>query len=160
MKTVTTVTVGSHELAARMNSSCARGFFALILAQALHSAEEIRFRLYEVFAPARSVASLISDDPARGFFLGNCLLVSFGLWCYFARVRVGHPSATSWMWFWVVLETLNGVGHPAIALARGGYFPGVVTAPLLFGFAMYLGTKLSHDECEGSREKEEGRGAS
>lgn len=27
---------------------------------------------------------------------------------------------------------LNGIGHVALALMRGGYFPGLVTAPLMF----------------------------
>ena len=39
----------------------------LILAQAAHSTEEYVFRLFDVFAPARFVSSLVSDNLAVGF---------------------------------------------------------------------------------------------
>ena len=117
-------------------------FLALILAQAVHSIEEYAFGLYEVFAPARFVSGLVSDDPRTGFAILNGALILFGVWCYMARVRPGHPSARAWAWPWVVVELANGVGHPALAIARGGYFPGVVTAPALFALALYLGARL------------------
>lgn len=124
-----------------------RAFLALILAQAAHSAEEIAFRLHDVFLPSRYIAGLLSSDPTRGFLLGNLLIVGFGLWCYVALVRRDRPSAEGVMWFWVVLEALNGVGHVAIALSRGEYFPGAGTAPLLLVLAVYLGRQLwqEHD---------------
>jgi hypothetical protein len=37
----------------------------------------------------------------------------------------------------------DGVNHGAFALARGGYFPGVATAPLLVGISVYLIARLS-----------------
>lgn len=117
-------------------------FLALILAQAVHSGEEHAFRLYEVFAPARLVSGLVTSNLAAGFALANAALVLFGLWCYLARVRPGHPAARGWMWAWVVLEVGNGLGHPLIAAARGGYFPGVATAPLLLALAIYLAWQL------------------
>ena len=42
-------------------------FLALILTQAAHSVEEYVFRLYDVFAPARFVSGLVSDNHAAGF---------------------------------------------------------------------------------------------
>jgi hypothetical protein len=109
------------------------GFLALILAQAAHSTEEYVFRLFDVFAPARVVSGLVSNDLAVGFALVNAGLVLFGLWCYLARVRPGHPSDRVFAWFWTGLELANGIGHSAMALSRGGYFPGVATAPVLLG---------------------------
>lgn len=118
-------------------------FLALILAQAAHSIEEYAFRLFDVLAPARFISSLFSSDLARGFAIANILLVLFGAWCYVARVYRGHPSARRLAWFWALLELGNGVGHSAFALAHGGYFPGVVTAPLLLGISVYLIARLS-----------------
>jgi hypothetical protein len=118
-------------------------FLVLILAQTAHSAEEYKFRLFDVLLPARYLSRLLSDDPAVGFAIANAALVGFGLWCYFARVRPGDPSARSLAWFWAVLEFANGVGHGALAAWRGGYFPGVATAPLLVGAAVYLSVRLS-----------------
>ena len=31
----------------------------------------------------------------------------------------------------LILALANGIGHSALALSQGGYFPGVMTAPLL-----------------------------
>lgn len=121
-------------------------FLALIVAQVAHSAEEYVFGLYDVFAPARFVSSLVSDDLALGFVTANAGLVLFGLWCYIARVRAGHRSAVGWVWLWIVIECGNGVAHPAIALMRGAYFPGVVTAPALLALSIYLAARVSRVE--------------
>src|SRR4029077_8510057 len=113
-------------------------FLFLILAQGAHSIEEYVTRLYEVFAPARFVSGLVSKDLALGFLVVNFALVTFGLWCWAVPVRSGWHAARGLVWFWTILELGNGIGHLAIALSRAGYFPGVVTAPLLVVFALWL----------------------
>ena len=115
----------------------------LILAQTAHSTEEYVFRLFDVFAPARFVSSLVSDDLAVGFALVNAGLVLCGLWCYAARVRPGHSSGPVFAWLWTVLELGNGIGHTALALSQGGYVPGVATAPVLLAVSTYLAVTLS-----------------
>ena len=117
-------------------------FLVLILAQAGHSLEEYTSRLYEVFAPARSVSNLVINNPAAGFIIVNSTLFIFGLWCYAARVRRGHPSALGWAWFWILLELGNSIGHLVIALSRNEYFPGAITALLLLVISVALGTRL------------------
>jgi hypothetical protein len=118
-------------------------FLALIAAQAAHSIEEYVFRLFDVLAPARFISGLLSSDLARGFAIANIALVLFGVWCYVARVRHGLPPARGLAWFWALLELGNGIGHSAFALGRGGYFPGVATAPLLLALSLYLIARLS-----------------
>jgi len=118
-------------------------FALLIAAQAAHSVEECRFRLYDVLAPARFISRLVSSDPARGFALANVALVTFGVWCYVARVRPEHPSTFRWMWFWVLLEAVNGTNHLLFALYTRRYFPGAWTAPLLLSVAVALGVTLA-----------------
>ena len=118
-------------------------FLALIVAQAAHSIEEYIFRLFDVFAPARFVSGLVSSNLGVGFAVANAALVLFGLWCYFARVRTGHPSGPAFAWFWSVLEVVNGINHGVLALSRGGYLPGVATAPVLLGVSAYLAFRLS-----------------
>jgi uncharacterized membrane protein len=117
-------------------------FLALILAQIAHSTEECVFRLYEVFAPARFASTLLGSDPATGFALLNTALCAFGLWCYAARVRTNDATARYWMWPWIVIELSNGVVHSVMAVVRGGYFPGVATAPVLFALAAFLTLQL------------------
>ena len=99
-------------------------FLLLVLAQAAHSVEEYLTRLYDLFAPARLVSSLVSSDAAVGFLVANAALVTFGVWCWAVPVRSGWPSARGVAWFWTLLELGNGVGHSALALSRAGYFPG------------------------------------
>ena len=118
-------------------------FLCLILSQAAHSIEEYCFRLYDVLAPARFISGLVSNNLAFGFVVANVVLVSFGLWCYLARVRKGHASGRGWAWFWTVLEASNGANHLVLAWSARGYFPGAGTAPLLLGFSLWLGINLS-----------------
>jgi hypothetical protein len=113
-------------------------FLLLILAQGAHSIEEYATRLYDVFAPARIVSSLVSNDLSVGFLVVNAALVTFGLWCWAVPVRSGWGAARGLAWFWTFLELGNGIGHSALALSRRGYFPGVATAPLLLLAATWL----------------------
>jgi Protein of unknown function with HXXEE motif len=117
-------------------------FGVLILAQAAHSVEEYAYRLFDVFTPAHFVSALFSNNTAFGFALTNTVIVLFGVWCYLARVRPSHPSARGYAWFWTCLELANAVGHVMLSIRRGGYFPGVATAPLLFAASSFLGARL------------------
>jgi hypothetical protein len=118
------------------------GFGALVLAQAAHSVEEYLGRLWESFPPARALTSLVSQDLELGFLVINVALVTFGVWCFLWPVRRGWPSAVPLAWGWVVIETINGIGHPLWSLRQGGYTPGVATAPVLLILAIYLAGQL------------------
>jgi hypothetical protein len=120
-------------------------FGAVVLAQAAHSVEEYIGRLWEAFPPARFLSGLISQDLERGFLVINVSLVAFGLWCLLWPVRRGWPSATSLAWAWVVVEVINGIGHPLWTLRQGGYTPGVATAPVLLVLAVNLARQVRHN---------------
>ena len=117
-------------------------FLLMILAQALHSVEEYHFRLFDRLLPARYVAETFGVDRPLGFIMANTALVGFGLWCWFARVRPGRGAALGLAWFWALLECANGLAHGALAVAAGGYFPGLATAPLLLGIGVLLIVQL------------------
>lgn len=126
-----------------------KAFLALVLAQAAHSVEEYLFRLFDVFPPARFVSRLFDlsgRDLAAGFVVANATLVLFGLWCYLARVRAGHPAGRGWAWSWTILEAANGTVHLLLALGTGGYFPGAYTAPVLLAVAAWLGWSLTREQ--------------
>jgi hypothetical protein len=114
----------------------------LVLAQATHSIEECVGRLWESHPLARCVAGLISADLARGFIIANALIVAGGVWCVVWPVRRGWRRATSLAWFWVVLETVNAIGHSLWSLFLGRYTPGLATVPLLILSVWYLGRQL------------------
>ena len=117
-------------------------FGALVLAQAMHSIEEYIGRLWESFPPARFVTGLISPDRELAFVILNVALVTFGVWCLLWPVRRHWRSAARLMWLWVVIETINGIGHPLWSLRQGGYTPGVLTAPILLVLSLYLAVQL------------------
>ena len=117
-------------------------FLVLILAQAVHSIEEYIFRLWEHLAPARYVANAFGVPPPTGFIISNSLLVLLGFVCWRAFVRPQRPSARLVAWCWGIGEIANGFGHFAFALAAGGYFPGLYTAPLLLGAGGWLVARL------------------
>ena len=117
-------------------------FLALVLVQACHSIEEYRSRLYDVFAPARYVSGLIAEDHRVGFAIFNASLVAFGLWCWRVPLRRGWPSASALAWGWTVLEAANGTVHVVWALFARAYRPGLFTAPLLLGAAVFLAVQL------------------
>jgi hypothetical protein len=125
-----------------MDARTRLAFLLLICAQALHSVEEYLFRLYDVLAPARAVSEALGVDRQLGFAVANAALIGFGLWCYCARVRPGHGSARGFAWFWALLEIANALAHGALAIAAGGYFPGLATAPLLLAAGLHLVWRL------------------
>ena len=119
------------------------GFAALIVMQAAHSVEEYVGRLWETFLPARVLSESISSDGETGFIVINIGLVLFGLWCLFIPVNRGWRSASGFIWFWIVIEMINGIGHPLWSLRQGGYTPGAVTAPILLVIALYLAFRMT-----------------
>jgi hypothetical protein len=125
-----------------VQTSTQTGFLLLIVSQALHSIEEYTNSLWEVFAPARFISELFSDDLTTGFSVVNVSIVAFGFWCYFGPIRHSWSSATVFAWFWVLLELGNSIGHTYFAINQAGYFPGFYTVPPLFMFSCYLAFKL------------------
>jgi hypothetical protein len=117
-------------------------FAAIVAAQAAHSIEEYVGHLWESFPPARFSTGLISPDHELGFIVINSGLVAFGFWCAVWPVREEWRSAASLVWCWIVLETINGVGHLFWSLLQGGYTPGVLTAPVLLALALYLASQM------------------
>ena len=63
---------------------------------------------------------MVSSNLERGFVILNVLLLAFGAWCFLWPVRRGWPVAASLAWFWVVIEIINGIGHPLWSLREGG----------------------------------------
>jgi hypothetical protein len=117
-------------------------FLALVIVQAAHFLEEYHFRLYEVFAPARLVSGLISTDLRTGFIIFNSAFLAFGFWCYAVPVSKGWAAAIPLIWVWIVVEVLNGAGHPLISILEHQYTPGTATAPVLLIIAIYLSIQV------------------
>lgn len=125
-------------------------FGALVLVQAAHSIEEYLGHLWESFPPARFLTGLASSNREYGFVIIHVSLVAFGGWCLAWPMRRGWPAAVPLAWSWVVIETINGIGHPLWSVRVGGYAPGLATAPLLLILALYLTGQLRRAAQEAS----------
>src|SRR5262249_52826157 len=88
-------------------------------------------------------SGLVSPDRARGFIVLNVALITFGLWCFIWPVRGQWSSANRLVWFWIIIEVVNGIGHPLWTVTRLGYTPGVATAPVLLFLALYLAWQVA-----------------
>ena len=124
-----------------MTPSIRIGFLVLILAQTAHSLEETWFGFYHFLPPFQALAVAPGLD-LLAFAVVNVAIVSFGFWCYLARVRPAAPTARALVWGWTIVELANGVGHPLWALLAGSYIPGTITAPLLLITSAFLATRL------------------
>ncbi|NND51306.1 MAG: HXXEE domain-containing protein [Flavobacteriaceae bacterium] len=121
-----------------MKLSIASWYLVLVLVQAAHSLEEYFGQLWEVFPPAIWLTGLISEDRHMAFVIINIGLFVFGIFSWFFFVRKDHEFAAFLIWFWVVLELINGVIHTGWSIMQAQYTPGVITAPILFIVAFYL----------------------
>ena len=113
-------------------------FLILVLVQGLHSLEEYFGRLWEVFPPATLLTSLVSENLEVGFLIINIGLFILGLWCWAFPILKDYTISNGLIWFWIIIEVINGIGHPLWSLYRGEYTPGVATAPILLLLAVYL----------------------
>ena len=120
-------------------------FLVLVIVQAAHSVEEYVTRLFEIFAPARFVAGLVSDDLALGFVVFNALFLVIGAWCYVGPVRAGGVAGRAAAVVWIAIELANSVGHITIAVSSGAYFSGSATAVPLLVTAVCLALSMLAD---------------
>jgi hypothetical protein len=113
-------------------------FLLLVLVQGLHSAEEYIGRLWENFPPATYLTGLLSNNREIGFLIINIGLFVFGMFSWFFFVLEDRKYLKSILWFWIVLEVINGIGHPIWSLIKGSYTTGLLTSPVLLVLAILL----------------------
>ena len=121
-----------------MNANIKIAFLMLVLIQGVHSVEEYFGRLWEVFQPAKFLSGQVSNNLETGFLIINIGLFIFGIWSWAVPVRKDYSIARSIIWIFIVIEMINGIGHPVWAIYEMSYVPGLVTAPILLILAIYL----------------------
>ena len=119
-------------------------FLLLVLTQGLHSIEEYIGRLWEVYPPAKFMCSIVSKNHETGFLIINIGFFIFGLLCWLFTIRRNQLYAQGLIWFWIVMEIINVIGHVSWAISERAYVPGVATAPVLLVVAVYLLRQLVH----------------
>ncbi len=57
-------------------------------------------------------------------------------------LRTARVPALFAAWFLAIAGMLNGLAHPLMAVASGGYFPGLITSPFIGLASVYLWRRL------------------
>ena len=131
-----------------MSRQIRNNFLFLILAQGLHSIEEYMGKLWEAFPPARFLTGLVSPDHREGFIIINTGLFLFGLWCWLYPVRKNHKIARQLIFIWLVIEFINGVGHPFWSIRLQSYTPGLATSLLLLFLSIRITIMFFRDNSD------------
>ena len=117
-------------------------FAVLVMVQALHFAEEHATHFYEAFPTALGLAPW----PPRFFLTFNLTWLAIWTIAVFG-VRAGSRLAFFPGWFLAIASIANGVAHPLLAMRVQGYFPGLLTSPLLgIGGVVLWRTLISRTE--------------
>ena len=96
------------------------------LVQALHFAEELATSFHRRFPEVLGLA------PWSLSFFVSFNLVWLALWALAVRGLAARRRAALFpLWFLGIAGVANGVAHPVLAMGAGGYFPGLVTSPLV-----------------------------
>ena len=117
--------------------AAARVLGLAVVVQGLHFTEEATTGFHERF-PA------LLGLPAMPFaFFVSFNLAWLVIWAAAVPgVAAGRRIAFFAAWFLAIAGLLNGAGHPAFALAVGGYFPGLLTSPFIAAVAAWLAVRL------------------
>lgn len=83
----------------------------------------------------------LSPWPASFFIGANVAWLV--VWLMALALLHRFPRAAIFpLWFLGIAATVNGVAHPALAIGRGGYFPGFWSSSLIGGVGVYLLCRL------------------
>lgn len=108
-----------------------------LLLQAAHFAEEAATGLHE------RLPRLLGLEPIPFFVFVAFNLAWLGIWAVSVPgVRSGRSAAFFAAWFLAIAGTFNGVAHPLLALAAGGYFPGLATSSFVAAACIWLWSRL------------------
>ena len=104
-----------------------------ILTQCVHFLEEFRSHFFIRFPEAFGL------QPVTETVFVSFNLTWLAIWVIaLLAVRGGLVIAVCPLWFLGLAMVLNLLAHPILALRSGGYFPGLLTAPLVGVFGVLL----------------------
>ncbi|HTD51974.1 MAG TPA: HXXEE domain-containing protein [Thermoanaerobaculia bacterium] len=130
-------------------SRVGRRFWLLGLAQAAHSMEEMRTRLYDFMWIATERLGL----PRMGMSATTFALVNMGILLFLLGAAPFVAARRDWAivvaWVVAIIEIANGIGHLTALLLFRGYAPGAITAPLLIAAGLALIRALARERARG-----------
>ncbi len=121
--------------AARRKAAQALGL--AIVVQGIHFAEEAVTGFHERFPELFDLPAW----PLSFFIIFNVAWLV--VWTVsIRRLRAGWRAALFSAWFLAIAGIMNGVAHPLFAIAARGYFPGLVSSPLICVAGAFLWVRL------------------
>ena len=105
--------------------------------QCLHVIEEFVTGFHILFPRFLGLAPW----SAEFFVAFNLSWITIWVWSPVA-VRWGVRAAALPIWFFSIAAVGNGIVHPLLSLATGGYFPGLYTSPVLGVIGVVVGSRL------------------
>lgn len=114
-----------------------RALAVAVAIQSVHFAEEAATGFHERLGILLNLPGM----PISSFVIFN--LIWIGIWvASIPGLRSSHAAAFFAAWFLAIAGTINGIAHPLLAIAAGGYFPGLVSSPFVGVASIWLGLQL------------------
>ncbi len=105
--------------------------------QSVHFAEETATGCHERLGALLGLPGI----PLSVFVVFN--LTWLGIWvASVPGLRSARAAAFFAAWFLAIAGIFNGIAHPLLALAAGGYFPGLVSSPFICVASVWLWLRL------------------
>lgn len=119
------------------HNDAARALAFTTLCQAVHFGEETLTGFHEAFPALFGLPAI----PLTAFVTFNVVWLAIWSASVFG-LRAARSPALFAAWFLAIAGVLNGLAHPLMALAVGGYFPGLITSPAIGLLGLWLGIRL------------------
>jgi len=117
--------------------AAARALALAVAVQAVHFAEEAATGFHERLGSLLGLPGI----PFSLFVGFNG--VWLGIWvASVPGLRSARDGAFFAAWFLAIAGMFNGVAHPLLGIAAGGYFPGLVSSPVIAGASVWLWLRL------------------
>lgn len=118
-------------------SAAARALALAIAVQAVHFTEEATTGFPERLGALLGLPAM----PMSFFVVFN--LTWLLIWIISVPgIRTARAFAFFAAWFLAIAGMVNAIAHPLLAIASGGYFPGLVTSPLIGAAGVWLWFRL------------------
>lgn len=122
---------------AAQRSAAARILVLALVVQGIHFTEEALTGFPERLAALLGLPAM----PMSFFLIFN--LAWLAIWVVSVpALRGARRAAFFAAWFLAIAGMINAVAHPLLAVAAGGYFPGLVTSPFIGAAAAWLWLRL------------------
>ena len=117
--------------------SAAHALTVAVGIQSIHFAEEAATGFHERFGALLGLPGM----PFSGFAIFNLAWIAIWI-ASVSGLRSTRAGAFFAAWFLAIAGMINGIAHPLMAVAAGGYFPGLVTSPFICAACVWLMLKL------------------